>query len=238
MLGQNNMENYPKKSKTDKVVDTIHVGAQFLPLGIGGAISEFIKSFWPQGFEKRKEEWLQCLSEEFENMPTQIREDVINYLDTEEGKTLLLKAAIAAISTHKTEKYRAIRNVLLSSIADQETHYDQKEIYVGIITELEPYDLVLLKIINLYNDQFAGMDSYKEAFEFSADHGFQGNKDEFFLVINKLKDKSLVRISDRIDGFGDVYSADVIIGESTVDLPKIVVTEFAKKFISYVKEMA
>jgi hypothetical protein len=29
------MENYPKKSKTDKVVDTIHVGAKLLSLDIG-----------------------------------------------------------------------------------------------------------------------------------------------------------------------------------------------------------
>lgn len=232
------MKKYPAKTKSDKVINGLHAGAQLVPSGIGGAISEFIKSFWPQGFEKRKEEWLQCLAEKVENMPDELAKKTISFFETEEGKTLLLKAAIAAISTHKREKHQAIRDVLLNTVNDPDIHYDQKEIYVGIITDLEPYDLVLLKIINTYHEEFGEINSYEEAFIICKGHGFQGDRDEFFLIINKLKDKSLIRISDHIDGFGDVYSPDVVITESTNDMPKIKITDFAKRLVIYIEETA
>ena len=232
------MDKYPDKTKSDKVIDGLHVGAQLVPFGIGGALSQLVSSFFPQGFEKRKEEWFQCLIEKIEMMPEDLSKQTITYFETEEGKTLFLKAALAAISTHKRKKYQVIRDVLLNAVNDRDIHYDQKEIYVGIITDLEPYDLVLLKIIDRYYEDLGGINSYEDAFKICKHNGFQGDRDEFVLIINKLKDKSLIRISDDIDGFGDVYAVEVIISESTNNMPKIKITDFAKRLVIYIKETA
>lgn len=233
-----NIKKYPEKTKSDKAIDAAHVGAQLIPFGVGGAISQTVNSFWPQGFEKRKEEWLQCLAEKIESMPEEVTEHTYTFFETEEGKTLLLKAATAAISTHKQEKYQAIRDVLLSTANDSGIKYDQKEMFVTIIADLEPYDLFLLKLFHIHHKEFGAMVGYDEALKKSQEYGFQGGKDEFLLTVNKLKDKSLLRVSDLIDGFSDVYSAELLTTNSVNDKPKVIITSFAKKLISYIEDTA
>ncbi len=227
------MKKYPERTNRDKVADSLHASAQLIPLGIGGAVSEFIKQFFPNGFEKRKEEWLICLFDKVENLPKDIQNKIIHYLETEEGKTLLIKTVIAAISTHKIEKYNAMRDVLIGTIENDNLHYDKKEIYVNIICELEPYDLVLLKIISNHHEELASIENYETALNFVNKHGFEGGKDEFHIIINKLKDKSLIRISDHIGGFNDVYSANVVINGGDTDQPYLIVTDLTKQIISY-----
>lgn len=230
------MENYPEKSKLDKTADIVHVGAQLVPFGVGSAISEFIKSFYPQGFERRREEWLKGLAEKIESIPQEQKEQINTFFEGEEGTTLLLKATLAAISTHKRDKLLAIRNVLLSTVFDSSLYYDQKEICVGIISDLEPYDLVLLKIINTHLSEFGEIDSYEGAFAISKHNGFEGDQDEFFLILNKLRNKSLIRISEHINGFDDVYTVDVVIGgEKDDSRPKFKVTSLAEKLVKYVE---
>ncbi len=169
-------------------------------------------------------------------MPKEIIEHTYTFFETEEGKTLLLKAAMAAISTHKHEKYQAIRDVLLGTVNDSDIQYDQKEIFVTIIADLEPYDLFLLKLFHIHHKELGAVDGYDEALKKSQEYGFQGAKDEFLLTINKLKDKSLLRVSDLMDGFNDVYSAELLTTDSVNDKPKIIVTDFAKKLIAYIKD--
>ena len=232
------MTNYPEKSKLDNTVDAFNVVAQIEPTGICSLILEVIK-FHPKSFERRQEDWLKCIAEKIENMPQEQEEQLRNFFEEEEGKTLLFQATVAAIATHKRDKLLAIRNVLLNTICDSNSYYDQKEIYVGIITDLEPYDLVLLKIINTHCLEFGAVDSYEGAFAISKANGFDGDRDDFFLMLNKLRSKSLIRISEHINGFDDVYTVDVVIigeNESGYSKPKIKVTALAEKLIAYIEE--
>ena len=57
------------------------------------------------------------------------------------------------------------------------------------------------------------------------------------LIINKLRDKSLIRVSNIIDGFGDVYSPDIVTHGGKTDKPKIKMTELGFKLISYISEI-
>ena len=68
-------------------------------------------------------------------------------------------------------------------------------------------------------------------------YGFQGDKDEFLLTINKLKDKSLIRVSDLIDGFSDVYSAELLTTDSVNNMPRVIITDFAKRFMTYIEDI-
>lgn len=230
------MDDYPKKTNSEKYIDISHAGAQLIPLGIGAGISHIMNSFFPHGFEKRKEDWLQNLAETLNNMPKELIEQLKTYFETEEGTTLLLRASIAAVSTHKKEKQQAIRDVLLNSINDLNIHYDQKEIFVGIISDLEPYDVIVLKIIRKNGVEIKEINSYEDAYKLCKSKGFQGDRDEFYLICNKLKDKSLIRISELIDGFGDVYSAEILTTSKINDKPKIVSTNLANRLIEYLED--
>ena len=229
------MKKLPRKNKSDRITDGLHVAAQLIPLGVGSAVSEFIKNFFPNGFEKRKDEWLKHLSDKVEILPNEMQNKIIQYLETEEGKTLLLKTTITAISTHKIEKYKAMRDVLVGTIADDKLNYDQREIYVNILCELEIYDIILLKIISKYSEQLARIGSYEAFFNFVNKHGFCGDNDEFDLIIKKLKDKSLIKVSDHIVGSDVVYSA-VFVTEGNNEKPFLIVTELTKQIISYLSK--
>ncbi len=228
------MEKYPKKNRTDKTIDTIYTGAQFIPFGIGSTISEFVKSFWPSGYEKRKEKWLICLAEKIEKLDSEKNKMISEYLISEEGKTLLLKAVISAISTHEIEKYNLIRDVLLGTISDTKLNFNQKDIFLRIITELEPFDIFLLKLLKTSEKEIGECESYEKVYRSCIEKGFAGTRDEFTLSFHKLSEKSLIRISSNIGGFYDVYSVELMSTHITNNQPKIIITRLAKDLLQFV----
>lgn len=230
--------NYPEKNTSDKIADGMNTAAQLIPFGVGGAISEAIKSFVPVGYEHRRDKWFQSIALKLENLPEETVNMIRTYIESEEGNTLLIRATMAAISTHKQDKYNAIRDVLLETIRDVNMHYDQKEMFISVISLLEPYDLALLNIINSKNELFESIESYEDAFTISKENGFKGERDEFIIILNRLEANSLLRVSEHIDGFGDVYSVDVITTEATSSLPKVVVTNFASQLMTFITDEA
>ena len=224
---------YPEKTRNDKILDGVHVGAQLIPFA-GGAISEFIKSFVPAGFESRRDEWLKSIASTLDNLPKQTAELFCKFLESEEGKTLLIRASLSAVSTHKHEKHSAIRDVLLGTSIDDTMHYDKKEMYLSVASELEPYDFCVLNIFKRDFDSLSKIESYEDIFKICTQNGFSGTRDELVIVLNRLISKSLVRISDRVDNFQDVYNVDIIVADGGSDKPRIIVTEFAVQLMSYI----
>lgn len=224
---------YPEKNTSDKVLDGMHVAVQLLPLGVGSAISEFVKSFVPVGYENRRDEWFRSIYLKLEEHPEETVKLICAFLESEEGKTLLIRATMAAVSTHKKVKHNAIRDVLIGVTLEEAMHYDQKEMYISVISLLEPYDLVLLNIIDAQSEQFGLIENYEDAFNLSKKNGFKGERDEFVIIINRLKANSLLRVSEQVEGFGDVYTADVVITKKTNSLPRFIVTNFASQLMSF-----
>lgn len=227
---------YPEKNTSDKIVDGIRVGAQLIPFGIGGAISEIVNSFIPFGYENRRDEWFRSIGMKIEKLPDETNILIKNYIESEEGRTLLIRATITAIETHKIEKLNYLSNVLLSVIEEERMSFDKKEMFLSVISLLEPYDLLLLKIIKNEIKEFNLSDNYEGAYQVSVDNGFAGEKDEFAIIINKLKLNSLLRVSDSIDSFSDVYSPVLIGANNESVLPKFLVTDFANQLVDYLKD--
>ena len=63
---------YPEKNTSDKVVDGIQAGAQLIPFGIGGVISEIVNSFIPFGYENRRDKWFRSIGMKIENLPDEL----------------------------------------------------------------------------------------------------------------------------------------------------------------------
>jgi len=227
---------YPEKNTSDKMVDGIRAGAQLIPFGIGGAISEIVNSFIPFGYEKRRDEWFRSIGMKIEKLPDETNILIKNYIESEEGKTLLIRATITAIETHKIEKLNYLSDVLLGVIEEEHMSYDKKEMFLSIISSLEPYDLLLLTIIKNEIIEFNLSDNFEAAYQVSVDHGFAGEKDEFAIIINKLKLNSLLRVSESIDSFSDVFSHVLIAANNESTLPKFLVTDFANQLVDYLKD--
>ena len=226
---------YPEKNTSDKVVNGIQAGAQLIPFGIGGVISEIVNSFIPFGYENRRDKWFRSIGIKIENLPDDTNLLIKKYIESEEGKTLLIRATIVAIETHKIDKLNFLSNVLLGVIKEEHMQYDQKEMFLSISFLLEPYDLLLLTIIKNEINEFNLIANYDEAYQISIDNGFAGEKDEFAIIINKLKLNSLLRMSESIDSFSDVYSPISLVASNESVLPKFLVTDFATKLMDYLK---
>ena len=63
------------------------------------------------------------------------------------------------------------------------------------------------------------------------------SRDEFKMICGDLEVRGLLRISQDIDNFKDIYHADtMLLAETNDNLPRIIVTDIAKEFIKFIAE--
>ena len=113
-------------------------------------------------------------------------------------------------------------------------------IFIRFIDELTPSHLLLLKFFVKFEPELVILKSYPELFDFFHAHYEYSNalyRDEFKMLIGDLNTRSLVRVSQDIGDFEDIYEASSILLEQTNDsLPRILITQIAKDFIRFISE--
>lgn len=225
----------PKKNKFDTVHEVTKIIAESIP--VLSALSKLKTLYSPIGLEKRNIVFWDHVGKTLEALPETVVKIIIEYSESEEGQTLLLKTMRAVYLTHKLEKYSMLRNVLLNTALDDAVSFDYKEICIELISELEPADVLLLKEFNQNLSDFAELDSYEKIFKLCVSHGLRFDKDSFYLSLMKLKNKSLIRLSEGIDGFNDVYESVNLVGENDNKMPRLKITSLASKFIEYLEDL-
>lgn len=225
----------PKKNDFDRVHEVAKIIAEITPKT--KILSKLKSIIFPIGIEKRKEEFLDYVGETLEALPEIITKRIIEYFESEEGQTLLLKTLRAVYLTHKVEKYFILRNVLLNSAKDDAVSFDYKEICTELASELEPADVLLLKDFNQNKVDFAKCGSFEEIYKVCVGHGLDFDKDSFYLSLMKLKNKSLVRITEGLEGFDDVFSPSGLLLEEQDSKPCLIISPLGLKFIEYLKDL-
>lgn len=78
--------------------------------------------------------------------------------------------------------------------------------------------------------------SYTRLYDrFTEQHFATLSRDEFKMFCGDLEVRGMVRISQDIDDFEDIYQASSLLLESTKDgFPRIIVTDIAKDFLEFI----
>ena len=179
-----------------------------------------------------------CVKElfaQYKNLENAIASNFSEYLKTDEGQTLLLMAMESMVKTHKAEKLQNISKTLIG-VANAKIKYETKEYILKISTELEPFDVIVLKRVYNSKTDYNAIKSYEDFYIDIVDKN-EISKDEFYFIAKKLTDLSLLRISSVLDGFNDTYSTQYIVTHRSEEekKPKIVVTQLGENILYYFK---
>ncbi len=223
---------YPQKNKVDVAFDLTEIALQFIPIA-GGPLATVLSKYNPKAISKRIDNWMIELENSINKLDRNIKVQLIEYLNTEEGGTLLGIACENALKTHKIEKIQTIIEVLNSAILNSELIYDEKELLVNTICSLEPYDISVLLTIKRKYTQISKIKNLNKMLEFILEDDVNVSISTVYIIINRLKAASMIRVSPSLSEKDEVFenTPSLTIAGATSTKPTIVITEIGEKII-------
>ena len=222
------------KTILPKIEEAISTAQGYPNLGV----TSFLFEFFPSALEKRKNDVMQYIATFLEE---NFGEEFENLKNNEKFITVLIQVTRVAMQTHQKEKLDALRNAVVSSVYAQDISDDLQLTFIRFIDELTPSHILLLKFFVEFEPELVKLKSYPELFSFFHAHYEYSNalyRDEFKMLIGDLNTRGLLRISQDIGDFDDIYEASLVLREETDDsLPRILVTSVAKDFIKFISEI-
>ena len=224
-------EYEPPKSQTD---DTAHLAAKEILSLIPGA-SALFEYFIKPPLEKRREAWMKMVAEALKDLED-ARFDIEKLRSDERFITIVVQSTTVAIKNHQQEKLLALRNAIINSAKYSDLDEDLQLLFVRYIDELTPSHLKLLTFFIEEATNLMALKSYSELYQtFVMKHPNSMPRDEFRMLLQDLSARGLIRISPDIDDFEDIYQASSILWDNTPDdLPRVIITDVAKKFLDFV----
>ena len=120
------------QDKLKELSRNITIATSSIIPGVGGVLSLFLDKHLPSTIEKRKEDFLKSLSNDLEQLPTEI----IDKLSTnEEYHSIILKVFKSITQEEKEMKLIAFRNILINE-ALCDSHINEREFYIKLLTDL------------------------------------------------------------------------------------------------------
>jgi len=227
----------PKRTADD--IDHIVAKNMLSPIlaPIWGANSLF-EYIFSSPLEKRKNEWMDYVGGFLQQ---NFGDNLENLASNEKFITIFIQATRVAAQNHQEEKLESLRNAVVSSVYTQDISEDLQLTFIRFVDELTPSHILLLKFFVKFEHEIAKLKSYPELFSFFHGHYEYSNalyQDEFKMFVSDLNNRGLVRISQDIGDFDDIYEASSILLEETNDsLPRILITNVAKDFIRFISEI-
>jgi len=223
----------PKKSlvshSNDKLKETIKILSP-------GWVNLFIDFIFPSIHEKRLEKWRDEVYErllELINAKNLTVEDLSN---NDEFITILKQSLLVASRTHQEEKLLFLKNIIVNSI-DSDLTTDYKLIFNRLVDELSPTHIKILKHSIDNQDILKETKKYEDYYNLiiKSDQEFKLHREEFTFFISELVSRDLIRISRDVEDFETVRDGGRLrLGGGNSELPLILITEIANKFIKYI----
>lgn len=226
----------PPQSTTE---DTAHLVTRALLSPVWGA-SELFEHFVKSPLTKRTDEWMAIAADSADFIERNFGYDLENLASNEKFLTILIQATRVAATSHQREKLDALRNAVVSSVYTQDISEDLQLTFIRFIDELTPSHILLLKFFVKFEAELSKLQSYPDLFSFFNGHFEYSNalyRDEFKMFVSDLNTRGLLRMSQYIGDFDDIYDASLELREETDDsLPRILVTTVGKDFIKFISE--
>ena len=236
----------PPQPSTD---DTAHLVATAILSTIPGA-AELFEHFIMPPLEKRRELWMEKVSEALRNLEANYGFNLDHLQSNERFITIVVQATTIAVRNHQKEKIKALQNALINSATNPDIGDDLQLLFIRYIEELTPSHLKMLSFYIEHLAELPMLKSYPDLYkrfsfwktlnsipstppaEWSPD---KTSQDEFRMFCQDLSARGLIRISPDIDDFEDIYQADLWLRESTnQSLPRVIVTDIAIQFMEFI----
>jgi len=222
----------PPKADTG---DTLHLGAKGI-LSVLPAASELLDYFVKPPMEKRLEKWREDIAQALRDLEKNQGIKLENLQGNERFTTIIVQATAVAMRNHQKEKLAALKNAVMNSALGSDLTEDLELIFVRFVEELTPTHLYLLKFLADNEGKLNALKSYPEIYQlFLSEIKNSTTQDEFKMLVSDLATRGLIWISQDIDDFEGIYQASSLLLEETQDdLPRIIITEVAKKFLMFI----
>jgi len=153
--------------------------------------------------------------------------------------TIIAQTTSAAVRNHQQEKMEALSNAIMNSALNPNMEEDLQLMFVRFVEELTPPHLRLLRFFVNHGNELKSLTSYPSIYQLISNVAADSfSKEQFKMLVGDLNTRGLIWISQDIDDFENIYHADAILAESTKDdLPRLIITDIAKKFIAFVSKI-
>jgi hypothetical protein len=142
------MEKPPEKSRGDAAHAVTKAIVGLVPVA-GSALPVLLETIFAPPLERRREKWLQKLSEALTDLECRMEGFSLDNLSNNElFITAVAQATQVALRTHQAEKLNALKQAVIHSALPGSPDEDQQLIFLRFIEELTPSHLKLLAFLN------------------------------------------------------------------------------------------
>lgn len=145
-IKEKNEFHHSKKDNINELIRNLGISiTSLIPVG-GGVLSFFLDKYLPNTIEKRKNEFLNKLAKDMENLP----EDVVKKIyESKEFTSIVLKVFKSVIYEEQEIKINAFRNIIMNTALSLDNETNEKEFYIKLIMELTTDQIKILQLFYL-----------------------------------------------------------------------------------------
>jgi hypothetical protein len=234
VITEKNKIDVPKTSAGDH----LHTGTRTLisaiPL-LGGPALELFNALLQTPIEKRQQEWREKITLAIIELQKSNGIKIEDLQNNEQFISVLTEATIVAIKTHNQQKKELLKTAVVNSALGITIDDDSAVLFVRYIDELTSRHILLLRQLHLHPESLKIVKGYEELYElFSEEVGSTVSKDAFKFLCEDLATRGLVRISQFIDDFNDIYEPGLLTDGGSADQSRIRVTDLGNDFLANV----
>lgn len=228
------MSGKSNKKFKNTLGDCIHAGTKAAISGIaspwGNIASEFFDLMISKPLDKRKDAWLQDLSDSLIKLQEQVEGlELENLIEDELFQIIILDATNVAIKTHQKLKRQALLNACLNCAKRINISEDKQLIFIKAIDQLTDMDIKLLKFLykpdnflenidensTKIRDTNRGFDEIINIFpEFTGEESLVVSRMNNLIGLGMMKDSSK-QIANR--SLGDIYDLMTDLGREFME---------------------
>ncbi len=215
--------------------DTAHLVSTAILSAIPAA-SELFEYFVTPPLQKRLDAWREDVAEALRQLESGKGINLTKLQSDEHFISILMQTTTIAMRNHQAEKLRALKNAIINSAIPSRPKEDLHLVFVRFIDELTPIHIKLLSFLAQEKMTLKDLKSYPQLYSvFNKKHPDTLSHDEFKMICGDLEVRGLVRISQDVEDFEDIYQASSLLLEETRDdLPRIIVTDVAVEFLWFI----
>lgn len=137
---------YDHKVVRDELIrNTIAASVSMIPVA-GGTLSLLFDKYLPSTEQKRRDKFLNDLSNDLESLPNLITQRILN---SEEYHNILLKTFKSILEEDKTERINGYRNILINAANDEVPNFNEIDYFYKLLGELVVDQIKILHLFYL-----------------------------------------------------------------------------------------
>ncbi len=157
------MDKLPKDNKNDYIIKGAKGLAGAVPF-VGGAIAEIIEAGLKPRLTTGMDEWMISIAERIERIEQNNGIKILESLpNNEEFISVLLEASSRAVKTHKQNKRKWLKNMVVNSSFGN-LEFDKKMLFFNYLDQLSEYHLKMIFLIKQNQEKI----EKREALEYNA----------------------------------------------------------------------